>query len=82
MGHDNWKSPMLVESMEAFDKNYPYAVDYIGDSDYPESYPCVMVIDHEDGGLGGDHYAVYLHYPPAQYDLTSWVAGFVAGKYA
>jgi len=79
MGYGKWESPKLVENTEQFEDNYPYAKDKITRAGYPERYPCMMVITDEPGGLMGDYYLVRLYYPPAQLDLTSWVAGFKEG---
>jgi hypothetical protein len=41
----------------------------------PKCYPCVMVKDYENGGLGGDFVSHRFEYAPNNVDFRSWAIG-------
>ena len=69
---------LIINNAAQYEEHYYYDKKYI--TDYPESYPCLLVKEHYDGGLMGGgcrHSHVFLNDPTMNFH--DWYCGFVAG---
>jgi hypothetical protein len=67
----------LVHNKAEFEKAYYYKDGKIAKKDYPKRYPCVVVYEYCEGGLGGDYVVHHLHYP-GKLDVKAFMAGLRA----
>lgn len=70
----------IVHNQDEVDQFYHYT-DKSG-SPKAKLFPCIIVREYEDGGLGGSYYDHSLVYPPPKYkrsEADAWLAGVVYG---
>lgn len=51
-------SYFYIENEKDFEKEYPFENQYI--RNYPTTYPCVLKVEHEGGGLMGNFYDIEI----------------------
>jgi len=68
----------VIHNRKEFEKAFFYSKDQIKKDDYPKRYPCIMVQEDMDGGIGGNYVEHVIVYP-GKHDLKSFIAGFKAG---
>jgi hypothetical protein len=68
----------IIHNKEEFENNYYYDKKYLKEKNYPKHYPCILLQEHEDGGIGGSYVSHTIVYVDKKYDLKSFMAGFEA----
>jgi len=74
-------SIQVLENKEDWLKAYYYFKGYAPDT-YPKRYPCILIMEQEDGGLGGDYVSHKFSYFPSKINLKDYFdyfIGFVNG---
>jgi hypothetical protein len=69
----------LVHSREEFDAIRPYKTSVLKESEYPTSYPVIIVIYEGGGGLMGEYTGTAFAYPPEDQDINTFYEGFKKG---
>jgi hypothetical protein len=58
----------LIKTKEEYIEKFPYDEKYANKS-LPSEYPCILSLEHNEGGLGGSHIHHKNHYIPK--DITN-----------
>jgi hypothetical protein len=71
--------PKLIINESDFIDQYEYLPKHAMNN-LPERYPCIMVKEHVDAGLSGNHVEHHIHYiPDDEPSIYSYYNGFKVG---
>lgn len=68
-----------IDSLEKYERFFPYDKKYLKERWIPSGFPCFCTKTTIDGGLGGDGYQIEVFYIPTNIDSLCSATAFARG---